>query len=75
MDFRRRTSWLLVVHCKLAPYDVYIGRGRDPKTGRRGQYGNDYSHKESTLARPVASAPTMSQTVPRIEPPEQLSGV
>ncbi len=23
----------LVVHCKRAPYDVYVGRGRDPSTG------------------------------------------
>lgn len=22
-----------VVHCKRAPYDVYVGRGRDPSTG------------------------------------------
>lgn len=23
----------LVVHCKRDPYDVYCGRGRDPRTG------------------------------------------
>ena len=23
----------LAVHCKLDPYDVYCGRGRDPRTG------------------------------------------
>lgn len=32
-----------VVHCKIEPYDVYIGR---PSI-----FGNPYSHKEGTLAR------------------------
>lgn len=32
-----------VVHCKKEPYDVYIGR--------RGKWGNEYSHKEGTLAK------------------------
>lgn len=31
-----------VVHCKKAPYDVYIGRGS--------KFGNPYSHKEGTSA-------------------------
>lgn len=31
-----------VVHCKREPYDVYIGRGRDPKTGVRGPWGNPF---------------------------------
>lgn len=31
-----------VVHCKHNPYDVYIGRGRDPKTGVRGPWGNPF---------------------------------
>ena len=42
-----------------APYDVYIGRGRCPRTGKfhgtiltgkPGDYGNPWSHKEGTLA-------------------------
>jgi len=42
------------------PYDVYIGRGRDPKTGawhgtiltgKVGDYGNPWSHKSGTLAQ------------------------
>ncbi len=32
-----------VVHCKRKPYDVYIGRGRDPKTGVRGPWGNPFA--------------------------------
>ncbi len=31
-----------VVHCKISPYDVYIGRPS--------KWGNDFSHKEGTLA-------------------------
>lgn len=41
-------------------YDVYIGRGKDPKTGvfygtiltgRPGDYGNPWTHKKSDLAQ------------------------
>jgi len=31
-----------VVHCKRADYDVYIGRGRDPRTGEPGRWGNPF---------------------------------
>ena len=31
-----------VVHCKREPYDVYIGRGRCPKTGRPSKWGNPF---------------------------------
>lgn len=34
-----------VVHCKREPYDVYIGRGRCPNTGRPGKWGNPFSEK------------------------------
>ena len=33
-----------VVHCKIYPYDIYIGRGQGSI------WGNPYSHKEGTLA-------------------------
>lgn len=42
------------------PYDVYIGRGKDPQTGKyhgtiltgkSGDYGNAWSHKDGTLAQ------------------------
>lgn len=45
---QRRTR---VVHCKRERYDVYIGRGRDPKTGARGPWGNPFSHQAGTLAQ------------------------
>ena len=32
-----------VVHCKKEPYDVYIGRGKCPKTGELGHWGNLFS--------------------------------
>ena len=38
-----------VVHCRRESYDVYIGRGRDPRTGRPGEWGNPYSHRPSRL--------------------------
>jgi len=31
-----------VVHCKREDYDVYIGRGRCPKTGKLGKWGNPF---------------------------------
>jgi Domain of unknown function (DUF4326) len=31
-----------VVHCKREAYDVYIGRGRDPRTGEPGRWGNPF---------------------------------
>lgn len=31
-------------------YDVYIGRGRCPKTGKPGIWGNPYSTKENSIA-------------------------
>jgi len=40
-----------VVHCMRDPYDVYIGRGRDPKTGKAGRWGNPFTHKPGTIAR------------------------
>lgn len=32
-------------------FDVYIGRGECPKTGKLSKWGNPYSHKEGTLAK------------------------
>lgn len=31
-----------VVHCKKSDYDVYIGRGKCPKTGMYGKWGNPF---------------------------------
>jgi hypothetical protein len=31
-----------VVHCKRERYDVYIGRGRCPRTGEPGRWGNPF---------------------------------
>ena len=36
-----------VVHCKRAEYDIYIGRGVDPRTGEPGRWGNPFSHRPS----------------------------
>jgi len=32
-------------------YDIYIGRGRDPKSGILSPWGNPYSHQISSIAR------------------------
>ena len=39
----------LVVHCLKSPYEVYVGRGKDPFTEERGEWGNRYSHRESAF--------------------------
>lgn len=31
-----------IVHCKKEPYDIYIGRGKCPKTGIIGKWGNPF---------------------------------
>ena len=38
-----------VVHCRREAYDVYVGRGDDPRTGRPGEWGNPYSHRPSRV--------------------------
>ncbi len=38
-----------VVHCKREPYDVYIGRRRDPRSGKPGRWGNPFSHRPSRV--------------------------
>lgn len=37
-----------VVHCKIEPYDIYIGRGSE--------WGNIFSHKEGTKAEYIVSS-------------------
>lgn len=39
-----------VVHCKREAYDVYVGRGRDPRSGQPGEWGNPFSHRPSSVA-------------------------
>jgi hypothetical protein len=39
----------LVVHCKYANYDVYIGRGQCPKTGAPGEWGNPFVMQSHTV--------------------------
>lgn len=43
-----------VVHCTRAPYDIYVGRGRDPRTGEPGEWGNPYSHRPSRVPGVIA---------------------
>lgn len=45
-----------VVHCKREPYDVYIGRGCDPRSGELGRWGNPFrigadGTREEVIAR------------------------
>jgi hypothetical protein len=39
-----------------APYDRYVGRGADPRTGEPGEWGNPYSHRPSRLPGVVVVA-------------------
>jgi hypothetical protein len=39
-----------IVHCQRDAYDIYIGRGRCPRTGRPGKWGNPFSHRQSRVA-------------------------
>jgi hypothetical protein len=38
-----------VVHCKREHYDIHIGRGRDPRSGEHGSWGNPFSHRPSNV--------------------------
>jgi hypothetical protein len=38
-----------IVDCRNDDYDVYIGRGRDPRTRELGRWGNCYSHRPSKV--------------------------
>jgi len=40
-----------VVHCMKHPFDVYVGRGRCPKTGQFSKWGNPFSHQINSIAR------------------------
>lgn len=33
------------------PYDIYIGRGKCPVTGKESIWGNPYSHKQNSIAK------------------------
>lgn len=45
-----------VVHCMLDDYDVYIGRGKCPKTGRLSKWSNPYSHNENSIAKNIVAS-------------------
>jgi hypothetical protein len=47
-------DWATVVHCRSEAYEQaaqarYAGRGRDPRTGEFGEFGNRYSHRDSAV--------------------------
>ena len=53
-----------VVHCRQAPYDVYIGRGRDPASGAPGEWGNPFTHRPSRVPG-VIVVPTVEEAIER----------
>lgn len=53
-----------VVHCRRAPYDVYIGRGHDPVSGVPGEWGNPFSHRPSRVPG-VIVVPTVEEAIER----------
>lgn len=40
-----------VVHARKERYDVYVGRGKCPRTGQPGEWGNPFAHVDSDLAQ------------------------
>ena len=47
-----------IVHCLKEDYDVYVGRGRCPKTGFVGLFGNPYTHisTKDTMAEHIVES-------------------
>ena len=45
-----------VVHCMEAPFDRYVGRGNDPRSGEPGEWGNLYSHRPSRITGVIVVA-------------------
>jgi hypothetical protein len=47
-----------IVHVNKEPYDIYIGRGKCPATGRLSIWGNPFSHiaDKETLAQFIVSS-------------------
>jgi|SRR6476646_4266955 len=45
----------LVVHCMKSPYEIYIGRGKDPVTEEWGEWdwGNRYTHRPSSSEKVI----------------------
>jgi hypothetical protein len=56
LDESERLLKGLVVHCMRSPYEVYIGRGNDPETFELGEWGNRFSHRESSFESVVRVA-------------------
>jgi hypothetical protein len=46
---RLLTEEVRVVHCMRDDYDVYIGRGKDPHTHEWGEWGNQFSRRETSM--------------------------
>jgi hypothetical protein len=53
-----------VVHCRRAEYDVYIGRGRCPRSGEPSRWGNPFSHRE-TCSPGVIRAGSRAEAIER----------
>lgn len=53
----------LVVHCMKSPYEIYIGRGKDPETFEPSEWGNRYSHRDSKFE--VVRVSTAEEAVAR----------
>lgn len=52
---RKRMETTRIVNILNDDYDIYIGRGIDPKTKQPSKWGNPFSHKTTPLAQKVAS--------------------
>ena len=64
-----------VVHCQREAYDIYIGRGDNPRTGRPGEWGNPYSHRRGTRRSAATGSGCRSKSAPVESPLEKLAAL
>jgi hypothetical protein len=64
---RRALAERFVVHCKRSEYDVYIGRGKCPRTGHYYGWGNRFEiGRDGTRAEVIAKYRTWIYTQPKL---------
>jgi hypothetical protein len=75
-DPREREGLLqgLVVNCMASPYEVYIGRGKDPFTQERPEFdwGNRFSHRDSKFEIVRVDTAEEAVALHRVETWEQI---
>jgi hypothetical protein len=68
----RPCTYKMVVHCMRADYDVYCGRGKCPKTGKVGEWGNPYvigpdGDRKEVIAKFIDLASSRPEVIEKIK--------